>query len=183
MRRDFHRERDRVRLRTVDSGKALEFRVPDPFPSRMQIAQWLHVLGVVVWVGGMFFAHMALRPSLPALEPPQRLPLLVAVLGRFFRWVALAIPAIVASGAYMIVALGGMAQVGAYVHLMTALGAVMIAIFGYIVALPYRRLASAAKDHAWPAAGVAMQAIRRYVGVNLILGLATTTIAFLGHGF
>ena len=42
----------------------------------MQIARWLHLLGVVVWVGGMFFAHMALRPSVLALNPPERLPLL-----------------------------------------------------------------------------------------------------------
>ena len=34
---------------------------------------WLlvHLLGVIVWVGGMFFAHMALRPSAAeVLEPP-----------------------------------------------------------------------------------------------------------------
>ena len=35
----------------------------------------LHVLGAVLWVGGMFFALMVLRPSLAALSPPQRLDL------------------------------------------------------------------------------------------------------------
>ena len=55
----------------------------------MQVARWLHLLGVVVWVGGMFFAHMALRPALPRRsQPPQRLPLLAATLSRFIAWVA-----------------------------------------------------------------------------------------------
>jgi uncharacterized membrane protein len=32
----------------------------------MTLSLFLHVLSVVVWVGGMFFAYMALRPSPPA---------------------------------------------------------------------------------------------------------------------
>ena len=51
----------------------------------LSVLATLHLLGVVVWVGGMFFAHMALRPAATELlEPPQRLPLLQATLMRFF---------------------------------------------------------------------------------------------------
>lgn len=40
----------------------------------------LHVLAAVVWVGGMFFAWMVLRPAaVTALEPPARLRLWSAV--------------------------------------------------------------------------------------------------------
>jgi len=36
----------------------------------------LHVLAAVVWVGGMFFAWMVLRPAaVSALQPPERLML------------------------------------------------------------------------------------------------------------
>ncbi len=39
----------------------------------------LHVLAVVIWVGGMFFAYNALRPAAAeVLEPPNRLKLWVA---------------------------------------------------------------------------------------------------------
>ena len=42
----------------------------------MSIALSLHVLFVVIWVGGMFFAYMALRPAaVNTLEPPLRLTL------------------------------------------------------------------------------------------------------------
>src|SRR5512143_1349882 len=41
----------------------------------------LHVLGVVVWVGGMFLMHVAVRPAaVELLQPPQRLQLLASVL-------------------------------------------------------------------------------------------------------
>ncbi len=45
----------------------------------------LHLLAAVVWVGGMFFAYMALRPVAATLfEPPQRLPLWTQTFTRFF---------------------------------------------------------------------------------------------------
>ena len=41
------------------------------FPAIMLV---LHILSVVVWVGGMIFAHQMLRPVVVAvLEPPERL--------------------------------------------------------------------------------------------------------------
>ena len=78
----------------------------------MQIARWLHLMGVVVWIGGMFFAHFALRPSAQALPPEVRLPLLAATLARFFGWVAAAVVAILASGVALSEALGGFRATG-----------------------------------------------------------------------
>ena len=50
----------------------------------MGLAVLLHVLSVVVWVGGMFFAYMFLRPVAAAeLEPPQRLDLEIRNFERF----------------------------------------------------------------------------------------------------
>jgi uncharacterized membrane protein len=148
----------------------------------MQYARWLHLLGVVVWVGGMFFAHMALRPAALALPPPQRLPLLSATLSNFVAWVAAAIVLLVCSGVAMIVLLGGMGAVPLSVHVMTGLGVLMILIYGHLVASPLRRLKKAVAAGDWPAGGAAMATARRLVGVNLILGLVTFTVAILGHG-
>ncbi len=45
----------------------------------------LHLLAAVVWVGGMFFAWMILRPAaVDILEPPARLRLWLSVFKRFF---------------------------------------------------------------------------------------------------
>lgn len=63
------------------------------------ILLFLHLAGVVLWVGGMFFAWMCLRPvAAVQLEPPARLKLWVAVFARFFPWVWGAAPTIVLSG-------------------------------------------------------------------------------------
>ncbi len=72
----------------------------------MRIALWLHILATVIWVGGMFFAHVALRPALAALAPPVRLPLVTAALATFFRWVAAAVVTMIVSGFMMIFAQG-----------------------------------------------------------------------------
>ena len=148
----------------------------------MKFAVWLHLLGVVVWVGGMFFAHMALRPAAQALPPPQRLPLLAAALSRFVAWTAAAILLLVASGIAMIVLLGGMRAVGVYVHVMIGLGLVMILIYGHLVASPLKRLRAAVAASDWPGAGAAMTMARRLVGINLVLGLVTITVAVFGRG-
>jgi uncharacterized membrane protein len=148
----------------------------------MQFALWLHLLAVVVWVGGMFFAYMALRPAAQALPPPQRLPLLAAALSTFAAWVAAAIVLLVGSGIVMIMLLGGMRAVGVYVHAMSGLGLLMILLYGHLVASSLKRLRAAVAANDWPAGGAAMTMVRRLVGVNLVLGLVTITVAVLGRG-
>lgn len=147
----------------------------------MQIARWIHLLGVVVWIGGMFFAHMALRPAAQALPPPQRLPLLAATLARFLPWVAVAIVGILGSGVVLIHLLGGMKGVGPAVHTMTGIGVVMVLVYAAIVAGPFRRLRGAVATGEWERAGAAMAQVRMLVAVNLVLGLVTLTVAVLGR--
>ncbi|MEP7330339.1 MAG: CopD family protein [Betaproteobacteria bacterium] len=147
----------------------------------MQIARWIHLLGVVVWVGGMFFAHMALRPAVQTLPPPQRLALLTATLTHFLRWVAVAIVAILSSGIALIVMLGGMREVSHAVHVMVGLGLLMMLIFAHIAAAPFRRLRAAVAAGEWERAGAAMALVRKLVAINLVLGLLTITVAVVGH--
>jgi len=51
----------------------------------MAIVYALHLLAAIVWVGGMFFAHLVLRPAAMELEPAQRLALWLRVFDRFFQ--------------------------------------------------------------------------------------------------
>ncbi len=150
----------------------------------MPIAITLHLLAAVIWVGGMFFAYVALRPvAARLLEPPQRLPLWEQTFARFFPWVWAAVLLLPASGYWMIlVPFEGFANVGLHVHVMHALGLAMFAIFLHVYFAPYRRLrrAVAAKD--FPAAGRQLAQIRRFIGINLVLGLLNITIA-TGGGY
>jgi uncharacterized membrane protein len=147
----------------------------------MRIALWLHVLSTVVWVGGMFFAHVALRPAIQALPAAARVPLMTAALTRFFTWVAAAVVTIIVTGFFMVVALGGYGRVGYYVHVMTILGLVMTAIFVFVVTVPFPRARAAVASGALEVAGPHLVQIRRLVAINLVLGLVTLTVAILGH--
>ena len=141
----------------------------------------VHLLGAVLWVGGMAFAHFALRPAAAeVLEPPQRLPLLAATLGRFFRLVGVAVPLILLTGVALLGRVGLAAAPPAW-HAMLALGLVMAGIFAFIVTVPYPRLKRHVAAREWPAAGAAMAVIRRWVGVNLVLGTLTLAAAVWGR--
>jgi len=141
----------------------------------------LHVLGVVVWVGGMFFAYMALRPvAASVLEPPQRLTLWAGVFGRFFPWVWASVALILLTGLHMLMKLGG-AAAPHYALAMLALGVVMMLIFAHVFFAPYGRLKRAVAQQDWKAGGAALAQIRHLIGINLSLGLLTIAIVFLGR--
>ena len=145
----------------------------------MNLAIPLHVLSVVIWVGGMFFAHMALRPvAARQLEPPLRLTLMQAVLGRFFPWVWAAVIIIFGSGLWMIFSVyGGFGGLALHVHLMTAMGLVMMAVFFYIYFVPWPMLTKEVAATNWPDAARALARIRLLIGLNMLLGLLTVLVS------
>ncbi len=149
----------------------------------MLIALPLHLLAAIIWVGGMFFAYMALRPvAATLLEPPQRLPLWSQTFGRFFPWVWAAIVLLPVTGLWMIfMEFGGMKNSGGHIHLMLTLGTVMILLFLHVFFVPYRRMNAAIARAELAAAGKHLGQIRRITGINLILGLITAVVASAGR--
>jgi uncharacterized membrane protein len=139
----------------------------------------LHVLSALVWVGGMFFAWMVLRPAaMKALEGPARLKLWIEVFQGFFRWVWVAVVLLPISGVGMIhLQFSGFEAAPRYVQLMMGLYVVMTALFIRIQALllPELRTAVAAQD--WPTGAATLGKIRKLVGINLIVGLVLVAIA------
>ena len=147
----------------------------------MLVAKFLHVLGFTVWIGGMFFAYMALRPvAATVLQPPQRLPLWAGVFAKFFAWVWPSVALILVSGLYLMAKIG---KPPAYVLLMFVLGVVMMAIFAHVFFAPYKRLKRAVAAQDWPAGGAALGQIRSLVGINLVLGFVTICVGMLGPLF
>jgi uncharacterized membrane protein len=142
----------------------------------------LHVLAAVIWVGGMFFAYMVLRPAAGPLEPQARLGLWARVFGRFFPWVWASIVALLASGYAMLFAhFGGFAGAPLHVNVMQALGIAMMLIFLHLYFAPWRRFSRAVETGAWPDAGAQLNKIRRIVAINLVLGLVTVTVGASGR--
>jgi uncharacterized membrane protein len=147
----------------------------------MSLAVTLHLLAAVLWVGGMFFAYMCLRPAALALDPPQRMPLWAGAFARFFPWVWAAVVVLPATGYWMIFnVFGGMGQAGLYIHLMQGLGIMMIAIYLHVFFAPYRRFQRAVAAADFAAAGKQLGQIRQMIAINLSLGLLTVIIGSAG---
>lgn len=137
----------------------------------------VHVLCAVLWVGGMFFAYVVLRPSLSVLEPMQRIALHTQVFRRFFLVVWHAMPLLLLSGFAMVFGLyGGPANVPLNINLMMLIGLIMSAVFLLIVFGPYARFRRTT-DRATATAQI--DRIRKLIGVNLVLGLVTIVLALL----
>ena len=138
-----------------------------------------HLLAVIVWIGGMFFAHVCLRPVAAAQLPlPQRLPLLAAVLGRFFVVVGWALVLLWGSGIIRFAQVG--AAVPASWMAMAGIAALMTVILALIVFRFHRAMLAAVAASDWPQAGAAMNTIRQLVLTNLLLGVLTVAVAVLG---
>ena len=146
------------------------------------VALILHVLSAVVWVGGMFFALLVLRPASGPLDPGPRLQLWLRVFERFFAWVFAAVALLLLSGYAMVFGVfGGFAGIGLHVHLMQGTGIVMILLFLHLYFAPWQRFRArlAVGDNAGAAAQ--LNQIRIIVIVNLALGLITAAIGASGR--
>ena len=145
----------------------------------------VHILSLIVWIGGMVFAHFFLRPATQTLEPAVRVRLMADVLQRFFNAVLVAIVLVLGSGLWMI---GNIARAAAESGgrfamplswtIMATLGLVMMAIFGHIRFALFKRLQRAVAAADWAAGGKALASIRSMVAVNLGLGVLTVAVVF-----
>ena len=147
----------------------------------MALFKLIHLLAALIWVGGMFFAYVVLRPvAVEVLEPQQRLRLWDGVFRRFFVWVWGAVATLMVSGGYLIYLYGGIAHVSLHIHIMLATGVAMMAIYGYVFFACYQPFSMHIAKQRWKEAGEMLVKIRKLIAVNLALGLLTVCVAVIG---
>src|SRR4051812_1339308 len=82
-------------------------------PAMRELLLFFHLAAAIFWMGGMAFMVLALRPAMVAqLQPPQRLPLMAAVLRRFFVVVAASIAVLLLTGLWLMLRGGAGAPAG-----------------------------------------------------------------------
>jgi len=135
----------------------------------------IHVLGAVLWVGGMAFAILVLGPAVQeAVEGPPRQALVTGATRRFFLIVWHAMPIMLLTGWAMLFGwFGGFAGAGWHIHLMHLTGLVMAAVFLAAFFGPWRAVRGGE--------AAALGRVRRLILVNLVLGLITVAVAAWGH--
>jgi uncharacterized membrane protein len=145
------------------------------------VAITLHLLAAVIWVGGVFFAYLAVRPVLAELDPLLRARLWAGIFRRFFPWVWAAIAVLLVTGVYMVFnSFEGFAQAPPFVDLMMGFGLLMMALFGHINFAPYKKLKAAVAANDAELALKSMGRIRRVMAAILVLGLLIVVIAMTG---
>ncbi len=148
----------------------------------MATAVSLHILAAIVWIGGMFFAILVLRPAAGELEPPERLALWRRAFARFFPWVWLAVVVLLGTGYWMIFAgFDGFAQLPLHINLMHGLGWLMALIYLHLWFAPYKRFKAALDAGETAVAAARLNQIRWIVTTNLALGLITAVIGASGR--
>src|ERR1700740_810567 len=95
----------------------------------------LHILSAVVWVGGMFFAHQMVRPSLGPLDPVVRLPIWRRIFARFFPWGWAAVALLLVSG----LAMQAIGVDGLHVKIMEGFGVIMMLAYAHLYFAPWQR--------------------------------------------
>ena len=147
----------------------------------MALFKFLHLLAVLIWLGGMFFAYMMLRLAAEeTLDSSRSLRLWASVLNLFFNWVWVAVGVIIITGFYMIYLCGGITHVSHYVHTMLVLGLAMMVINGYVFFTSYVPFSLHVAKHRWQEAAQPLSNIRKLFAINLALGLLTVGVALRG---
>jgi uncharacterized membrane protein len=147
----------------------------------------IHLLSVIVWIGGMVFSHFFLRPALGELEPPVKARLMTAVLSRFLNSMLVLSTVTVVSGFWMIGRVAKQTvQAGLPFNMplewwaMAALGVFMWLVLGHIRFVLFKRLRRAVEGLNWSAANAVLIQIRHWVLFNLCLGLIIVAVVVIG---
>lgn len=152
------------------------------------IIKLLHLIGAIVWMGGMTFMLLALRPAaLAVMEPQPRARLMAQVWPRFFNLVLVAIVLLVASGGHLYASAAKAAhQAGATGlplgwNVMAGLGVLMVLVFGHIRFAGLKKFLRAVAASDWPQANAAATLIHRLVVLNFVLGWLAIAAVRLVH--
>ena len=119
----------------------------------------------------------ALRPASAQLAPPQRLPLMLQAMERFFQLVWVTVIVLLLTGLAMLMGVG-MKNAPAGWHAMLGIGLVMFALFGHLYFGPFRRLKNAVKASDWPEGGRRAGQIATLASINLGLGVLAIAAVF-----
>lgn len=139
---------------------------------------FIHLACAIVWMGGMAFMLLALRPAaLATMEAQPRARLMVAVMQRFFLAVCVAIVGLLATGGHLYTSTfrASKAVMGAGVvplgwDVMAGVGVLMFLVFGHIYFAGFKKFKRAVAAAEWPVAAKAAGQIHTLVMTNFCLG-------------
>lgn len=142
------------------------------------VVKLTHLVAAILWMGGMAFMLLALRPAaLAVMDPQSRARLMGAVWQRFFLIVIVSIVALFTTGTNLYTtafraakAATGSGSVPLGWNLMLVIGIVMMLIFGHIYFAGFGKFKRAVAAAEWPVAAKAAAQVQTLVMANFVLG-------------
>lgn len=144
------------------------------------IAHAVHQIGVLIWVGSLFFVRLILLPVTSTVKNHMvRMRLRLEAYKRMFRWGWVGLVLTLGSGLLLITSMESV-SLPLHVQVMASIAAIMFLLHlaGYLafllnmdVAVAEERLIGAAKNNFW---------IRKLIWVNLFLGLVAAILGAAG---
>ncbi|MFT8590088.1 MAG: hypothetical protein ABF746_02595 [Acetobacter orientalis] len=138
----------------------------------------LHLICIVVWIGGGAYAAIILRPSLNLLDTTQRNSVHLQTLNRFFKMLTHVVPTALITGWLMIIHEGGFTAAPWTTNVMQGLGLIMALLFVRVMMGPYQKVRRAIRPQP-----TTFDSIRKQVLVIVALGVLTILAASMGHPF
>jgi uncharacterized membrane protein len=146
----------------------------------MIVALPLHILAIVVWLGGLFCMSVMVSPAGRDLDATAIAFHWQRVLARFFTWAWIALLLIVATGIALVqVRFGGFSNMPALHRANTAIGVPAIALFAYVFLVPWRRYCRSIAKSEWSAAERLLGHVRIVLAIILVLGVVASVISIV----
>lgn len=144
------------------------------------LADWVHLVATVAWLGGLAAFALAVRPALAARPEPARLEVLARAVPRFSTLALVSVEALILTGLYatwaQVPSPAALVDTGYGLALLAKLGLIAVtlglAAVNLLVLRPRLRAAARSNPHPLLDAGALVRRLTRTVGGEALLGLA-----------
>lgn len=148
----------------------------------MIIAFPIHVIAVIVWLGGLFLLAVMLGPTAREVDSAASASLWHRLLSRFFVWGSISLAIAVASGIAIVqLRFDGFSGIPAVHRWNMIVGLPAIALFSYAQIGPWRACRRAIAEGDWIAVEHSGSRIRTLFGIVVTLGLVASAASAAGR--
>jgi uncharacterized membrane protein len=142
----------------------------------------LHILAIIVFLGGLFFASVVFQPLTRGLDSETASSLWQPTLSRFFAWGWVSLLLILATGIGMVfLKFGGYSGAPMIHRGNMAIGIPAMALFVYVFFGPWQQYRRTTLRRDWTAAQKAITRVQVVMRIILVLGLIASAVSAVGR--
>ena len=142
----------------------------------------IHILAVIIWLGGLFFLVVVLGPSAKALDAAGAPSFWHRTLSRSLAWGWLSLFVMVGTGIAMVfLVFGGYGYLPNIHRVNMAIGIPAIALYGYTSLMPWRQFSHAARSNDRVVAAKKFHQVRTLLATILVVALSAAFTSALGR--